>query len=193
MKRKRKSHRDQRVAKRQKTKSDVNEEATWPLLRQYYPEVLTLRHYLVSRLSKSKKRRRILLHYGLGDDQVSEANVDASVVALLDTTIVGDFKPGKRNDIGTIDNDITVFTQALSDSPAPVSPTQGVLKQPEVGSISPSPSYLHTVLIRPAVEHLQLMLHRSLTSQYGFYSGDSKPRENHRTYCLMAIKITQVA
>ena len=134
MKRKRKSHRDERAAKRRKADHTLNERPTWPLLRQYYSEVLTLRQYLVSELSiSSKKRRRKVAHYGLDAPEGLETGTDVSVVRLLDSVVVGTFNRTGIRDVDTIDKDITIFTQQLSDSNATVSATQGALKQSEVG------------------------------------------------------------
>ena len=52
---------------------------------------------------------------------------------LLDETVVGSFGKGEDVEIETIERDITVFTQQLSDSTTTISPTQGALKQAEVG------------------------------------------------------------
>lgn len=133
MKRKRKNHRDQRVDKRQKVDHHVNGQPTWALLRYYYPKVLTLRYYLVSTLSKSKKRQRKVLHYGLDSDRSATTDSDATVAKLLDSTVIGSPNQTEVPDLESIDKDITLFTQQLSESTATISPTQGALKQSEVG------------------------------------------------------------
>ena len=132
MKRKRKNHVDRRADKRPKLEPTASPNLTWPLLRQYYPEVSTLRTYLAGRLSKSKKRRRRLLRYGLdGNDRES----NTTLVALLDETIVGSFIEEGKKDFETFEHDLTIFTQHLSGSTAVISPTQGALIQSEVGTI----------------------------------------------------------
>ena len=99
-----------------------------PLLKQYYHEVLTLRHYLTSRLPKtSKKRRRRLMRYETEPDQ------DHAVTSMLDTILVGTTKYVSNEELDKLDNDITVFTQQLSDSDITIGASTGRLKQAEVG------------------------------------------------------------
>ena len=130
MKRKRKPHAEVRANKRHKAKY-INSFPTKPLLLQYYPHVLTLRHYLASKLSKSsKKRQKRLLHYGNAND------ADQRLVTLLDKTIIGSFGGAELVEAVSIDKDLTVFTQQLSESSATITPTQGALEQSEVGSIT---------------------------------------------------------
>src|ERR1700743_3245837 len=137
MKRKRKSHRDGRAAKRQKTESATEEGPTWPLLRQYYPEVLTFRQYLASKsCNVPKKCRKRLLQYGINDDGGFSESFDPAVVRLLDDTVVGRFKQAEtveRNE--AIEKDLAVFTQQVSESSATITPTQGALKQSEVSHV----------------------------------------------------------
>jgi len=139
MKRKRKARRDERVEKRQKTDRDIVEPPTWLLLRQYYTKVLTLRQYLVRALSGSKKRQRKLLHYGKFTDKRSASLVDPSVIHLLDSVVVGAAEETEPVDDESIDKDITLFTQQLSESSLEISATQGAFKQHEVRHAS---SYL---------------------------------------------------
>ncbi|KAK5122386.1 hypothetical protein LTR85_003970 [Meristemomyces frigidus] len=132
MKRKRKSSSAGEANKKPKLDRAASSEATLPLLRQYYPQVLTLRHYFATRLSKaSKKRRRRVLQYGLSQQGNAHESVDPAVTRLLDTTIVCTFNQLNVTDLESIDTDITVFTQQLSDSTTTISPTQGALKQSE--------------------------------------------------------------
>jgi len=146
MKRKRKRRATEPVVKKQKLNSAVNSEATLPLLRQYYPQVLTLRNYLASRLSKaSKKRRRKVLHYGLPSSDRDDSSPDPVVVRLLNTTFIGAFNNVNESDLESIDKDISVFTQQLSNSTTSISPTQGALKQSEVGRYA-NPSFNASIL-----------------------------------------------
>jgi telomerase reverse transcriptase len=124
MKRKRAS-KAQRATK--KPKLDDDPQPSHPLLRKYYADVVTLRQYLVSRLKK--KRRRRLQQYGQ-DPSTSEA----AVSQLLDVTVVGTFGPVHVQDESIIvEEDISMFTQQLSDSGVTSSLTSGSLKQSEVG------------------------------------------------------------
>lgn len=134
MKRKRKTSRDQRADKRQKTENSTNGQATWPLLRHFYPKVLTLRQYLVWALSKSKKRQKKLLHYGTDSHGSQTASSNPDVVKLLDTTVIGTSSQAEVIDSEAIDREILIFTQQLSACSATITPTQGAMKQFEVGS-----------------------------------------------------------
>lgn len=134
MKRKRKHHGDPRSAKKAKIDAQGQGKPTWPLLRYYYPNVSTLRQYLAARLSKtSRKRARALLCYGASNKRDDGNSVDEDLVQLLDETVVGSFNSTETIDLDAIGKDITVFTQQLSDSTTTISPTQGALKQSEVG------------------------------------------------------------
>lgn len=144
MKRKRKPHAERRARKRQKTVQHVNNFPTKQLLLQYYPQVVSLRHYLASKLSlSSKKRQKRLLHYG----QLSDT--EDSLAKLLDTTIVGSFHGAKLAETTSIEKDITLFTQQLSESTATITPTQGAFNQSEVGSIFDA----LTVILYPLLSH----------------------------------------
>ena len=131
MKRKRKGSSDERAAKRRKNASETKDSPTWPLLRQYYSQVRTLRQYLASRLSG--KRRKKVLQYGIKAASDPESELDLAVAALLDDILVGSFEHSKTNNVDLFDRDLTVFTQQLSNSTATISSTQNVLSQSEVG------------------------------------------------------------
>ena len=132
MKRKRKASRTHGAVKRQKTANVSNDPPTWPLLRQYYPNVLTLRQYLSSKLSKKRRKKVLQYDHIASSTSITDANV--SLGHLLDRTAVGTFNHTEISDTGCIDNDITIFTQQVSGSSAPITPTQGALQQCEVGS-----------------------------------------------------------
>lgn len=135
MKRKRRATRDERAEKRRKLDDAIENQPSWPLLRCYYPRVVTLRQYLAAKLSKSKKRQRKLLAYGLDDNAESLNGSNKALVELLDTTIVGAADHIKTNHAcESIDKDITLFTQLtqqLSGCTSTVSPSQGIFKQNE--------------------------------------------------------------
>lgn len=127
MKRKRSGGSAQQAVKTQKLNAGSIQRPSYPLLRKYYADVVTLRQYLASRLKK--KRRRRLQQYGS-----DLSNSDADVSRLLDLTIVGSSAPVHLQDESIIvEEDITVFTQQLSDSGVPSSLTPGTFKQSEVG------------------------------------------------------------
>lgn len=127
MKRKRRQRDPTCPDKRQKLDHGGSCHPTSSLLRRYYSEVVTLRQYLASHLPK--KRRRKLQQYG----RDGCADADDTVVNLLDTTIVGTFKHVSVEDSSFSEDDVTVFTQQLSDSDASISLTEGTFKQAEVG------------------------------------------------------------
>ena len=65
--------------------------------------------------------------------------MDPNVVKLLDEIVVGTSSQAEVIDYNSIDKDILLFTQQLSGCSATITPTQGALKQYEVGtSIEPS-------------------------------------------------------
>lgn len=71
-----------------------------PVLSRLYPEVLSLRHYLLSRLPASstlKNRRRKLSQLGIRTDHQDAAprGIDLELGELLDATLVG-VVPGPR-------------------------------------------------------------------------------------------------
>ncbi|TKA26334.1 hypothetical protein B0A50_05113 [Salinomyces thailandicus] len=134
MKRKRK-HGAEQPSKRPKRDLDMGAmAATLPLLRQYYPQVLTLRQHLASEGSKtSRKRRRKILQHGLSiGKEASQRHVDEGLRRLLDTTLVGAFDRVNAVSLESIDKDISVFTQQVNDSTTTISPTQGALRQTEI-------------------------------------------------------------
>jgi len=133
MKRKRTSHAAQNNHKRIRFDTPTDAHPTTSLLRLYYPHVLTLRQYLVTKLPKSsKKRRRKLAQYGLRRDG---GVGDPNTARLLDSTIVGTFDDVDVQpvDLQTIDREIIIFTQQLSESTILTHDTQDSLKQSEVG------------------------------------------------------------
>ena len=131
MKRKRKNQRDNGVNKRQKVDKRIADPPAWPLLRHYYHNVIPLGQHLASKLAKvSKKRSRAILRYG--KDGESSALSHHGLTSLLDNTAVGTFNDVDVVSAEDIDKDITIFTQQLS-STSSISPTQGALKQSEVG------------------------------------------------------------
>jgi telomerase reverse transcriptase len=134
MKRKRKSHTGSGSVKKQRT-NDNRQAPIVPLLQQYYHEVHSLRTYLVSCLPKSsKKRRRRLLRYGVQPSEDESIVVDHGTAQLLDTIQVGTAKHIAAQDFEQLDQDITVFTQQVSESDISISPSAGHLRQSEVGS-----------------------------------------------------------
>lgn len=137
MKRKRKSASTQVPNKRPKLNEPHPIHPGAPLLRQYYPQVTTLRAYLVSALPKtSKKRRRNLQNYGRGliDEGTSTSTVDHGLAYLLDHAVVGSSEVADADVEESVLEDLTVFTQQVSDGSGTVASSSGVLQQAEVGA-----------------------------------------------------------
>ncbi|OQO08842.1 hypothetical protein B0A48_05732 [Cryoendolithus antarcticus] len=106
---------------------------TKPLLAQYYSEVHSLRTCLVSRLPKSsKKRRRRLLQYGRDNAPSSASIFDTELASLLDTTIVGTSEQVAVATLADVENEISVFTQQLTETDISVLSNTGSLQQSEI-------------------------------------------------------------
>lgn len=148
MKRKRKACDAPKADKRQRTNGLKHPVA--PLLHLYYKEVHSLRAYLVSRLPKSaKKRRRRLLRYGLQPEHDESILVENDVVDLLDSTLVGTSKHVPVQELEQLDQDISAFTQQVSETEISVSPSAGHLRQAEVGFLLPIQSRFTRFLALP--------------------------------------------
>ena len=107
----------------------------YPVLQKFYPRVLPLRQYLLSKLSPTSKgrRRRLLEHIGHGQDHVVEDLHSGSTDALrelLDSVVVGfGHAPTTEKDDQARIKDLQQFSQ-LSAS------TAGSLGGPKVASQS---------------------------------------------------------
>jgi hypothetical protein len=114
------------------------------VLQRLYPEVLTLRHYLLSRLlSLAKNRKRRILQLGLsGDIPTQNKGSDHELGQLLDTTVVGvppKAAPANPDDFAkTRDREIESFSQQLSNCSTGSTFKPGYFQQSEVGTLSPS-------------------------------------------------------
>lgn len=109
-----------------------------PVLSRLYPKVVSLRHYLLSRLpASSKNRRRKIAHLGVqqGPDQqdghTAPHGTDAELGKLLDATLIGVVSKHVTDDTAAIDiakerdQDLKTFSQHLSSSRS----TGGTFKQ----------------------------------------------------------------
>lgn len=139
MKRKRPGRAQKHSNKRQRHDDGSVQRPSFPLLKKYYREVVTLRQYLASRLSK--KRRKRLQQYG-------RADAEELVSQLLDTTLVGTSKHVQIEDSSFVEEHLTIFTQQLTHSESSSALTPGEFKQSEVGSSchGPFPTPLHAFL-----------------------------------------------
>lgn len=186
MKRKRKSHSADGSAKRQRCDGN-RQPPIVPLLEQYHHEVHSLRTYLVSRLPKSaKKRRRRLLHYGVQPLQDETVLVNDRTAQLLDTTLVGTSKHISTKELEQFDQDISLFTQQVTESDISLTPSAGHLKQSEVG---PERSHLLPpfafIIYRRSNPTTELTIYRLLTLLFGLCSADILDRIALRTSYAM--------
>ncbi|KAH7401802.1 hypothetical protein DE146DRAFT_631094 [Phaeosphaeria sp. MPI-PUGE-AT-0046c] len=93
-----------------------------PVLQRLYPQVLTLRHHLLSRLHKAaKNRRRRIAQLGLSPpthQDESTRDIDAQVGLLLDATLVGCFPDAESKSVDQEarerQRDTDTFTQQRS-------------------------------------------------------------------------------
>jgi telomerase reverse transcriptase len=134
MKRKRQSRAQQRENKRVKQDGTQRERPSQPLLRNYYPEVVTLRQYLVSKLVKpSKRTRRRILQNGRDGSEADER-----VTRLLDTTVIGAFESVHipSEEAQSIENEIKLFSQQIASDRSSVSLTPNEFKQAQVRTIA---------------------------------------------------------
>lgn len=133
-KRKRKTRVATVPEKRQKTEKSAPNSAR-KVLEHYYPNVLSLRRYLVARLAQSsKKRRRYVDQYGLAEvEDGCELTVKATS-DLLDSVLVGCFDfDGVAVTSCRLEKELEVFTQQMAESAVGTTLTQGALTQSEVG------------------------------------------------------------
>ncbi|RMZ73943.1 telomerase reverse transcriptase [Pyrenophora seminiperda CCB06] len=114
--------------------------ATHPVLQRLYPQVLTLRHYLLSRLSGSSKNRhrRIaqLGHAATPQGPIPTHALDPDLADLLDSVLVGSLasaEPDKQAQADQERNqDINAFTQQRSQGTPGGTFKLGYYRQPEI-------------------------------------------------------------
>ncbi|KAH0356057.1 hypothetical protein KCU83_g1632, partial [Aureobasidium melanogenum] len=120
MKRKRGKKDDSGSVKRTKVNSNSinrNPQPTPSILRLYYPQVLTLREYLLE-AKTSKNKRRSIASYG-HDTAKSFQETDSELAKLLDTILIG-CHDVKKEEHDTVDyqNDLSIFSTQASGSTA---------------------------------------------------------------------------
>ncbi|KAI8954726.1 hypothetical protein F4801DRAFT_446886 [Xylaria longipes] len=82
-------------------KLSVSSRAQHPVLSQYYPQVQNLRDYIISKLpSSSRIRRRKVSAVGIASKSPGTplSDIEQSLGALLDTTLIGLPKPTTEED-----------------------------------------------------------------------------------------------
>ncbi|KAH0412892.1 hypothetical protein KCU90_g17283, partial [Aureobasidium melanogenum] len=126
MKRKRGKKDASATVKRTKVNSDsINRmpQPTPTILRLYYPQVLTLREYLLQ-AKTSKNKRRSIASYGYDMAKCSQ-ETDSELAKLLDTILVG-CHDVKKEEHDTVDyqNDLSIFSTQASGSTAKSSGSQ---------------------------------------------------------------------
>jgi hypothetical protein len=107
-----------------------------PVLRCLYPEVLSLRHYVLSRLpGTSKNRRRKISQLGQSEGPRLDG-LDSELARLLDSALVGaNHRPtatSREEAIIARDRDIISFSQQLVDCATGRTFTPGYFQQGEV-------------------------------------------------------------
>jgi hypothetical protein len=115
--------------------------ATHPVLQRLYPEVLTLRQYLLSKLpSTSKNRQRKISQLGrtTSAQGISQNHLDTAVVQLLDSTLVCTSSVNADTGAHTCfkeerEKDIRAFTQQRSQTTPGSTFNPGYYMQSEVG------------------------------------------------------------
>lgn len=134
MKRKRENRIASGAVKRTKISNDVenrNPRHIPSILRLYYPQVLTLREYLLQ-ANTSKNKRRQIQNYG-NDAAKNSQETDSGLSKLLDTILVGchDVKKEEHNIID-YHNDLSIFSSQVSGSTAISSGSQAPLPFAEI-------------------------------------------------------------
>ncbi|THZ83173.1 hypothetical protein D6C84_05168 [Aureobasidium pullulans] len=135
MKRKRDSKDTSDSIKRTKASAqqgpDHDHQSAPSILRLYYPQVLTLREYLLQATTSKHKKRRIT-NYGSGTGSSSQ-DADAGFVNLLDTVLVG-FHTVKKEESDLVDyqNELSIFSTQVTGSEAKSSGSQPVLPFAEI-------------------------------------------------------------
>jgi len=135
MKRKRDSKDTSDSIKRTKASAqqgpDHDHQSAPSILRLYYPQVLTLREYLLQATTSKHKKRRIT-NYGSGTGSSSQ-DADAGFVNLLDTVLVG-FHTAKKEESDLVDyqNELSIFSTQVTGSEAKSSGSQPVLLFAEI-------------------------------------------------------------
>jgi hypothetical protein len=151
MKRKRSSHGGGGARKKARHAMDQSANATpsaatHPVLQRLYPQVFTLRHYLLSRLpsASTTRRRRIsqLGHATAAQGTNPTHDLDIEVAQLLDSALVGTLvNPGTDNVAHgdeERDQDIEAFTQQRSQCTPGGTFKPGYFIQTEVGRVAPA-------------------------------------------------------
>jgi telomerase reverse transcriptase len=115
-----------------------------PVLRRLYPQVLTLRHHILSRLPKSSKgRQRCIAQLGLttsAHDDASTRDLDVQLGQLLDSALIGcvpDAEPRNiQHEAKERDRELESFTQQRSQSNSGGTFKSGYFLQSEVGQVA---------------------------------------------------------
>jgi telomerase reverse transcriptase len=118
----------QKISDTSKSKESVVKEA---LLAQFYPQVLSLREYLLSKLRPSSKvRRRKILSFG----KKADSETDQKLSNFLDQTLIG---VTKHNGVSQEERwqQWTTFSQKADDSTSFANSSgAGLFSQSEVGT-----------------------------------------------------------
>ncbi|KAK6002570.1 hypothetical protein QM012_001320 [Aureobasidium pullulans] len=134
MKRKRGKKDVPEIVKRTRTSNGSISRNSYPtptILRLYYPQVLTLREYLLQ-AKTSKNKRRSILSYGYDTAKHSQ-DTTSELVKLLDTVLVGCHDVKKtEHDALEYRNDLSIFSTQASGSTVKSSDSQSHLSFAEI-------------------------------------------------------------
>lgn len=107
------------------------------VLRLYYPQVLTLREYLVQMTANSKNKKRRIHNYGVRPDRCS-AYDHPELVKILDTVLVGCHSLKDEQNDPEIQDELSNFSTQEANSNYSSSNSQSGLAFAEVGWQIPS-------------------------------------------------------
>lgn len=96
--------------------------ATHPVLQRFYPQVLTLRRFLLSKLARaSTRKRRRIAQLGLGREPTAAPGAVAAddLRILLDNTWVGAAHHTAPAELVDLEKDLEIFSQQLPSSSSP--------------------------------------------------------------------------
>jgi hypothetical protein len=134
MKRKRDSRAEPATVKLVKTSNDIANRTSQnipSILRLYYPQVLTLREYLLQ-ANPSKNKRRQTQNYGK-DFTKNSQETNSELAKLLDSVLVGCHDVKKEEHV-IVDyhNDLSIFSTQVTESTARSSGSQAQLSVAEI-------------------------------------------------------------
>ncbi|KAL1635716.1 Telomerase reverse transcriptase [Diplodia intermedia] len=101
---------------------DTTPPVTHPVLQRFYPQVLSLRQFLLSRLARaSTRKRRRIAQLGLGREPTAAPGAVTAddLRILLDDTWVGAAHHTAPAELVDLEKDFEIFSQQLPSSSSP--------------------------------------------------------------------------